>query len=371
MTAVLNGPASPDIEHVLQHTADAWPMLAGRRLFITGGTGFFGCWLLETLLAANWKLGPGIEATVLSRNPAAFARRMPDLATAPGIRWARGSAIDFTPESVARALGVGGERLAFDAVIHLAAEADNAHTVADPAAAIDVIAGSTRRALEFATAVGARRFLFTSSGSVYGRQPPELEKMSEDFPGSSEPAHLNAAYAISGKAKRSAENLCAAFWQERGTEVVIARCFAFAGPYLPLAGKFAFGNFVADALAGRDIVIKGDGTPVRSYLYAADLAIWLWTLLARGAAGRAYNVGSEHPVSIRELAETVIRLLAPANRVRVLQAPNPAAPAERYVPDTRRAREELGLAERILLEESILRTAAWARGAYADERGKR
>lgn len=82
-------------------------------------------------------------------------------------------------------------------------------------------------------------------------------------------------------------------------------------------------------------------------------------------------MGSEHPVSIRELAETVIRLLAPANRVRVLQAPNPAAPAERYVPDTRRARDELGLAERISLEESILRTATWARGAYADERGKR
>ena len=361
MTAVQNEQASPDIEHVLQHTADVWPVLAGQRLFITGGTGFFGCWLLETLLAANRKLGLGIEATVLSRNPAAFARRMPDLATAPGIRWARGSAIDFTPESVARALGVAGERLAYDAVIHLATEADNARTVADPTAAIDTIAGSTRRALEFASAVGARRFLFTSSGSVYGRQPPELDKISEDFPGSSEPTHMNAAYAISGKAKCAAEALCGAFRRERGIEVIIARCFTFTGPHLPLTGKFAFGNFVADALAGRDIVIKGDGTPVRSYLYAADLAIWLWTLLAHGLAGRVYNVGSEHPVSIRELGETVIRLLAPTCRLRVLQTPNPEVRAERYVPDTQRAREELGLAERISLEEAILRTATWAR----------
>jgi dTDP-glucose 4,6-dehydratase len=361
MTAVLNDQASPDIEHVLQHTADAWPMLAGWRLFITGGTGFFGCWILKTLLAANHKLGLGIEATVLSRDPAAFARRTPDLATAPGIRWVKGSAIDFTPESVARALGVGGDGLAFDAVCHLATESDNARTLANPAAAIETIAGSTRRALEFASAVGTRRFLFTSSGSVYGRQPPELEKMTEDFPGSSEPTHLNTAYAISGKAKRAAEDLCAAFQQEQEMEVVIARCFAFAGPHLPLNGKFAFGNFVADALARRDIVIKGDGTPVRSYLYAADLAIWLWTLLARGAAGRTYNVGSEHPISIRELAETVSRLLAPANRVCVMQAPNSVVSAERYVPDTRRAREELGLAERISLEEAVLRTAAWAR----------
>ena len=371
MTAVQNGQASPDIEHVLQHTADVWPLLAGRRLFITGGTGFFGCWLLETLLAANRELGLGIEATVLSRDPAAFARRMPGLATAPGIRWVKGSAIDFTPESVARTLGVAVESLAFDAVIHLATEADNGRTLADPAAAVDVITGSTRRALEFASAVGARRFLFTSSGSVYGRQPPELGKISEDFTGSSDPAHLNAAYAISGQAKRAAENLCAAFWEERGIEVVVARCFTFAGLYLPLESKFAFGNFLADALAGRDLIVKGDGTPVRSYLYAADLTIWLWTLLACGAAGRAYNVGSEKPVSIRELAETVIRLLAPEGRVRVLQTPNPSAPAERYVPDTRRAREELGLAERISLEEAILRTAAWARKAYAVERGKR
>jgi len=355
----MNSILPDDLEHVLEHTADAWPMLAGRRLFITGGTGFFGCWLLETLQAANRKLDLGIKATVLSRDPAAFARRAPHLA--PGVRWVRGSATDFTLGLVARELGVAVEGLTFDAVIHLATEADNVRTLADPAAAVDVIAGSTRRALEFASVVGARRFLFTSSGSVYGRQPPELEKISEDFPGSSEPAHLNAAYAISGQAKRAAENLCAALGMERRIEVVVARCFAFAGPYLPLDSKFAFGNFLADALAGRDLIVKGDGTPVRSYLYAADLAIWLWTLLARGAAGRVYNVGSEHPVNIRELAEVVARLLAPERLVRVLQTPNPSALAERYVPDTRRAREELGLVERISLEEAILRTAAWAR----------
>ena len=355
--------AAADLEHVLQHTADVWPVLAGRRLFITGGTGFFGCWLLETLLAAKQRLGLGVDATVLSRDPAAFARRMPHLAG--GARWVRGSAVDFTPELVARELGVKPERLAFDAVIHLATEADNARTVADPAAAVDAIAGSTRRALEFAAAVGARRFLFTSSGSVYGRQPPEMERIPEEFPGSSEPAHQSAAYAISGRAKRDAEDLCAALGMKKGLEVVIARCFAFAGPHLPLDFKFAFGNFLADALAGRDIIVKGDGTPVRSYLYAADLAVWLWTLLVRGQAGRAYNVGSEHPVSIRGLAETMVRLLAPGRRVEIRQAPDPAAPVDRYVPSTRRAREELGLEERIGLDEAILQTAAWARRGAA------
>ena len=364
MTTAVNALATVDTEHVLRHAAGVWPAMAGWRLFITGGTGFFGCWLLETLQAANRRFDLGIEATVLSRDPAAFARRAPHLAA--GIRWVKGSAVDFTPALVARELGVEPEHLAFDAVIHLATEADNARTVADPAAAIEAIAGSTRQALEFAAAAGARRFLFTSSGSIYGRQPPELERTPEDFPGSPDPAHLSAAYAISGQAKRDAELLCTTLDAEKGLEVVIARCFAFAGPYLPLDSKFAFGNFLADALGGRDIVVKGDGTPVRSYLYAADLAVWLWTLLVQGKAGRPYNVGYEAAVNIATLAETVARLVAPGRKVRVVGTPNPMVPVDRYVPSTRRAREELGLGEKIDLEEAILRTAEWARRGGAN-----
>lgn len=359
MTTVVSPLASADTEHVIRHAAAVWPMTKGRRLFITGGTGFFGCWLLETLQVANRKFGLGTEATVLSRDPAAFARRVPHLA--PGVRWVQGSATDFTPASVARELGVKPGRMAYDAVIHLTTEADNARTLADPAAAVDAIAGSTRRALEFAAAVGARRFLFTSSGSIYGRQPSELERIPDDSPGSPDPAHLSAAYAISGRAKRDAEHLCATLGAEKGLEVVIARCFAFAGPHLPLDSKFAFGNFLADALGNRDIIVKGDGTPVRSYLYAADLAVWLWTLLARGKAGRTYNVGSEVAVTMAELAATMARLVAPGRKVRILGTPDSSAPTDRYVPSTRRARDELGLEERIGLEEAILRTADWAR----------
>jgi dTDP-glucose 4,6-dehydratase len=361
--ATVNPPLlSADLAEVLQATPNIWPQLRGTRLFITGGTGFFGLWLLESLAAANRELGLNAEATVLSRDPAAFARRMPHVASLENVLWVRGSAVNFTVGSIAAELKCRSKDLKFDAVIHLTTEADNERTLADPKAAVEVIAGSTRQALDFSKAVGARRFLFTSSGSVYGRQPQDLANVSEDWPNTADASDKNSAYAISGSAKRVAEELCVACAGEGIVEAVIARCFAFSGPGLPANGKFALGNFVDDALAGRDIVVKGDGTPVRSYLYAGDLTAWLWTLLVRGAAGRAYNVGSERAITIRETAETVQREIAPLSRVRILTPIVSGAPTHRYVPSTARARAELGLTERVDLQSAIRRTARWSRG---------
>jgi dTDP-glucose 4,6-dehydratase len=231
-------------------------------------------------------------------------------------------------------------------------------TKANPQAAIGVITDGTRRVLELASRSGVRRFLFTSTGAVYGRQPPELERIPESYSGKPDPTDLKSVYAVSGEAKRQAELLCLA--QGDGLGAVIARCFTFSGPGLPLDGKFAFGNFLRDALEGVPIQLTGDGTPVRSYLYAADLTLWLWTLLLRGATGRAYNVGSEDPVTLRSLAETMAAELESPG-IQVLRQPAPGAPPDRYVPSTARARGELGLRETFNLKDIIRRTAAWHR----------
>jgi dTDP-glucose 4,6-dehydratase len=157
-------------------------------------------------------------------------------------------------------------------------------------------------------------------------------------------------------AKRQAEHLCALYYDAYGLETVVARCFAFVGEDLPLDAHFAIGNFIGDALAGRDIVIHGDGTQVRSYMDQRDLARWLSTLLFSGLPRRAYNVGSAEAVSIAELAIKVAEL-APSrkSRVRMLKKASFGQSARRnfYLPDISRAREELGLRVEIDLETAI------------------
>jgi len=342
-----------DLLHVLRGAQGVWEGLRGQRILITGATGFVGRWLLESLQAADYAFGLDIQVVALSRDPERFLRTVPHLAVWSKLIWARGSVATLVPKTL--------EDRKFDFVIHLATEADMNVAQVDPQAVFGVITEGTQRVLDVASRSGARRFLFTSSGAVYGPQPPNIEKIPETYEGRPDPSDRTAVYALPGEAKRHAELLCMKSAQQDGLGTVIARCFTFAGPGLPMGGKFAFGNFMKNALCGDPIVIKSDGTPVRSYLYASDLTIWLWTLLVRGEPGRVYNVGSECSVSIRELAEAVRRLLVPDCPLRVMQNPDRSSPPERYVPETRRARDELGLIETVSLEEAIQRTAAWAR----------
>jgi nucleoside-diphosphate-sugar epimerase len=341
-------PLSSDLDHVLARTHGLWEELRGQRLFLTGGTGFFGLWLLETFAWANERLGLNASTHVLTRDPDAFRAKAGPLAALPAIRLHRGDVRSFE-------LPPGP----FSHVIHAATEA-NAHVIAEnPLQVFDVNLAGTRRVLEFARQRQVRRFLFTSSGAIYGRQPADLALMPETFLGGPDPTEVVSTYGASGEAKRAAETLCGLYLRQYGLETVIARCFTFVGPHLPLEGKFAVGNFMRDGLEGRPIRVNGDGTPSRSYLYAADLAIWLWTLLFKGQPGQAYNVGSEAAISIADLARLIGRSAPRPVPVQVAREPLPGQAPERYVPSTHKARATFGLLETIPLAEAIQRTFSW------------
>ncbi len=339
-----------DLDHVLKHTLPLWEQARGRRVFISGGTGFFGAWLLESLTYCNRKLDAGIAATVLSRDPEAFARRMPHLASETCIQMLQGDVRDFVfpPEE-------------FDYVIHAAAPTSTA-AASQPTELLSILVDGTKHMLAFAKARGAKRFLLTSSGAVYGRQPENVSHLREDYVGGPEWLDASVAYA---EGKRDSEQMCSLYARESGMDFVIARCFAFVGPHLPLDQHFAIGNFIGDALAGRNIAVRGDGTPMRSYLYGADLAIWLWTMLLRespaGSNPHVFNVGSGEAISIGDLAQVVIEELDPSLKVEVAKEPIAGEPRLQYVPDVRSAENSLGLRQIIGLREAIQRTAAWHR----------
>jgi dTDP-glucose 4,6-dehydratase len=341
-------PLREDLQDALDRSAGVWGEYRSASIFITGGTGFFGRWFLHTLAGANRAFGLGASCTVLTRDAAAFRSRNPQFDGESWLTLIEGDVRSFEDPDAH-----------FSHIIHAATPASASFNRDHPREMFDMIIGGTERVLSFASRRGARKLLLCSSGAVYGRLPLDLDRVPEDFSGAPDPLHIEAAY---GEGKRAAELLSTI--EARGSahlEVKIARCFAFVGPYLPLDTHFAIGNFIRDAMAGSRVVIRGDGTPLRSYLYAADLMIWLWTILARGASGRAYNVGSENAVSIAELARTVTDVIAPGTPVQILGVPVAGRQPERYVPSTARAREELGLREWIGLPESIRRTVAWLR----------
>lgn len=339
--------AANDLDDVVGRVGGLWEQLRGGRIFITGGTGFFGVWLLETFARANRQWALGARAVVLSRDPAAFAARIGPLAGDETIGFVQGDVKEF-PFPPGR----------FSHVIHAATEASARLVEADPLAMLDTIVLGTRRALEFARQCGAQRFLLTSSGAIYGPQPAEMTHIPEEHAGSPDPLSSRSAY---GEGKRLAEHLCAIYHDKAGLGATIARCFAFVGPHLPLDRHFAIGNFIRDGLAGGPIRVGGDGTPYRSYLYASDLAAWLWTILLKGEPMRPYNVGSANDLTIAELAAKVAAHFGTA--VEIARGPQRGKPAERYVPSCRRAETELGLRQTVGLDDAIARTVAWWRSA--------
>ena len=342
---MLEHPLKRDLDSILEANENSFLELRGERIFISGATGFIGKWLLETLLWSNQKLALNLSITALSRNPDIFLRSHPRFGVDACLRLLRGDIRSFEfPKGT------------FSHVVHAATDVGSVAAAADHRNIFDVSVRGTQRLLEFCRERSVARLLFTSSGAVYGVQPPSLEHTPETYLGAPDPTQLNSAY---GEGKRVAEWLICAEAAAIGMESKIARCYAFLGPYMELDGPFAIGNFIGDAVLGRPIRIEGDGTPFRSYLYAGDLTVWLWVILFKGPSGRAYNVGSEQSEDLATIADSVSRAVKGGSNVEIEGEPSQSQAISRYVPSTQRAALELGLQTCIGLDEAIARTVTW------------
>lgn len=333
-----------DLDFIVNAAQGIWPSLRGAHLFLTGGTGFIGCWLLESLRHADQRHHLDLQATVLTRDPEVFRLKAPHLANYAAFRFIKGDVCNFEIPP--------GE---FTHLIHAATDASADLNESDPRQMFDTVLQGTRRALDFAVEKSVGRVLFLSSGAVYGQQPWDMERVAESWTGGPSCVDPRAAYA---EGKRAAEMLCAIYQKQFGVKISIARIFALLGPYLSLDIHFAAGNFIRDAMLGRSITVNGNGLPCRSYMYASDLTVWLWHMLVRAEPGIPYNVGSDESVSIRELAEKVSETLGDVG-YRILGAPDLGWNPGRYVPETSLIANDLGLLKTVTLAEAIQRTALW------------
>ncbi|MES2206955.1 MAG: NAD(P)-dependent oxidoreductase [Pseudomonadota bacterium] len=334
-----------DLEHVISYASSDLHALKGAKLFITGGTGYIGLWLLESLCYANKVLDLGISATVLSRNPKAFQSSSPHLANDRAITLLAGDVRNFP-----------FPRVKFTHAIHAATDVIATN---EPIHTFDVTTLGTRHVLEFCQQCEVNNVLLLSSGAIYGKIPHNIDLVTEAYRGCPD---LDSTYSAYGIGKIVTEWLGTVYSNSQKFSCTSARVFAQVGPYLALDRQFAVGNFIQNALKAESFIIKGDGTPRRSYMYAADLVTWLWGILVRGQRCRAYNVGSDHSISIVDLATKVAQTAGITHpEICILSKPSQYQAPERYVPDISRAREELGLEIRISLDDALKRTLEWYR----------
>lgn len=345
-------PLAHDLDEILRRAADQWEELRGQSIFVTGGTGFFGKWLLESVLWANHRLALGVQIVVLTRDKSHLLKHLPHLAETEAVRFLQGDIRTFPfPEEK------------FSHVIHMATtSAEATFSGEKPLEKFTTSCLGTQRALEFAARCGAQKFLLTSSGNAYGPTTGETTAITEDNPGA--PDLDNPVSSALGEGKRAAELLTRIYANDYGFEAKICRCFSFIGPYLQTDLHYAAGNFIRDAIAGRPIRVRGDGTPLRSFLYPSDLMVWLLNLLSRAPSGRLYNVGSDEIVSIGELARKIAARTETSVIIENQNRPLETSSPNIYVPSISRIKRELGLTVEVDLDTAIDRSIAFYKSVY-------
>jgi nucleoside-diphosphate-sugar epimerase len=336
---------SEDLHHSFNQLSESvWLQLAGKRIFITGGTGFVGKWLLATLIDVNDRLCLNCKITVLSRDPLSFKKILPELSRR--VSWVTGDVRDFlTPYEH------------FDVVIHAATDVIAESTPED---IFTTCIDGTRRVVELCRKCSIHHhvdLLLVSSGAIYGQFPFGMTHVPESFLGAPDTLKASSAYA---EGKRASE-LMVCLAAGENLFVKIARVFALVGPYLPLDKHFAIGNFLRAAIANKDIVVQGDGTPHRSYLYGADMAACLWGIVLKGQSGLAYNVGSAEHLSIEQLAHLVNKIVGGNGKIILLKKPQSNQPVQYYIPNIQRLQTDIIKSPPLVLYEAIARTASYLR----------
>lgn len=334
-----------DFETILLASYTDLNSLVNSNIVITGASGFIGKWLTFSWLYARQKLDGKGKILVNSRDLLGLSKLCESFGDGREITYL---------ESDIRTIAIP-KSFKPDFLIHAATPASAQLNKDDPSEMLSTIIDGQKQVLQQGMQSGVGNILFLSSGAVYGTQPPDMRLLNETYVGG---PSLNSVASAYHEGKRVAELLGNISADRGGLRFTTGRLFAFLAPYLPLNTHFAAGNFMLDALENRNIEIKSDGQSVRSYQYGTDLCIFLWALLSRGQSGEAYNVGSDEPILISDLAMQIKEIVNPHIDVS-FRKNGVEQTSSRYVPDISKITQNLKVQNKYGAADAVSRTSAW------------
>lgn len=263
-----------------------------KSVLVTGATGLIGSFLVDLLLYADQQENAGIRVYALARNKDALCARFASVQKMPELH--------FLVQDVTEPLQLTGH---VDYIIHAAGDGFPSAFREHPVETMTPAVLGTWQLLRHAKEMGIKRFLYLSSGEVYGKAVGEAQAFTEADTGNIDSMDVRSCYPM---AKRCAETLCVSFMEQYQVSVVIARLSHTYGANVSSRDNRATVQFMKNALAGQDIVLHSSGKQLRSYTYVADCVSGVLTILLNGRAGEAYNVANAASrVTIAEFAEMV------------------------------------------------------------------
>lgn len=273
-----------------------WRQFSGKSILIAGANGLLPAYTVETLTYLN-EVDASMRCRVigLARNREKAESRFAHLLGRP----------DFSLliQDVCSPVAIEDK---VDFIVHAASQASPKYYGKDPVGTLSANTLGTHNLLLLARNRGVESFLFLSSGDVYGRVEDSKIPTREDWYGYLDPAEVRSCY---GESKRLGETMCVAWHHQYGVPAKMVRPTHTYGPGMALDDGRVFADFVANVVRREDIVLRSQGTARRAFCYLADATLAFFTVLLKGKAGQAYNVGNEDcEISVRQLAEILAGL---------------------------------------------------------------
>lgn len=277
-------------------TSLPWHELRDKIILVTGGGGFLAAYLIKSILAANLLYDLNCRVVCVVRRKASVDKRLASCINLPEF--------SIIEHDISLPLPANLPRV--DIIIHAASQASPKYYGTDPVGTLSANTMGTLYLLQHAVTSKAQRFLFFSSGEVYGIPLNSDQLVSESDYGSLDPMNVRSCYAES---KRMGETMCVSWAHQYGLHTSVVRPFHTYGPGMALDDGRVFADFVSNVVALKNIFVKSDGMAKRPFCYIADAIIAFLTVLFRGGKAEAYNVGNpKAETTIRDLATTLTSL---------------------------------------------------------------